>query len=498
MNLNLLLDMAVDGLGEAPAISYSGGSLTYNALRGNVHRAAAWLDSFEVANTAYIGGNDPTFAIALFSSALLGRPFAPLNYRLPDADLRRILARTAPCVAIVDDECLPKVAGLKDVCVIARSSFEAHITATSPRELVERDADIAVLLFTSGTTGEPKAAMLRHDNLTSYVLATVEFMSAAIGSQATLVSAPPYHIAGISAVLTSVYAGRRIVQLKQFTPEDWIATARSEQVTHAMVVPTMLSRIIEILDRDQIVLPALRHISYGGGRMPTSLIERALDLLPHVDFVNAYGLTETSSTVSILTPDDHRTFHRHPTPAGRMRLGSVGRPLPTIELQISDTAGDPLAAGQVGEIWVRGPQVSGEYTDRKVIREDGWFPTSDSGWLDEEGYLFIIGRLDDIIVRGGENISPGEIEDVLRKHPAVDDAAVVGLPDDRWGEQVVAVVVAAQVDVDELQQWVRERLRSTKSPEAIYFRRALPYNETGKLLRRVLKAELLAAVAAVV
>jgi acyl-CoA synthetase (AMP-forming)/AMP-acid ligase II len=238
-------------------------------------------------------------------------------------------------------------------------------------------------------------------------------------------------------------------------------------------------------------LPHLHSLSYGGGRMPPSVIERALNRLPHVNFVNAYGLTETSSTISVLRPDDHRAARTSQDLAVRRRLGSVGRPLPGLELEIRGPEGEAVPRGETGEVWVRGEQISGEYLGRKLIREDGWFPTKDSGWLDEAGYLFIEGRLDDVIVRGGENISPGEIEDVLRTHPAVADVAVLGVPDDAWGELVAAVVVArAPVEAMALQAWVRGRLRSTKVPTQILFRAELPYNETGKLLRRVLKSQI--------
>jgi len=225
--------------------------------------------------------------------------------------------------------------------------------------------------------------------------------------------------------------------------------------------------------------------------MPAPTIERALHLLPHVSFVNAYGLTETSSTIAVLTPEDHRAAVANSDPRARARLASVGRPLPTIDLEIRDPTGKPVQRGQEGEIWVRGEQVSGEYLHKKALRPDGWFPTNDCGWLDEEGFLFLGGRLDDVIVRGGENISPGEIEDVLRGHPDVEDVAVIGLPDVEWGERIIAVVVSRGAGQPQaLRQWVRERLRSTKTPEQIVYRTALPYTETGKLLRRALKQEL--------
>ncbi len=178
----------------------------------------------------------------------------------------------------------------------------------------------------------------------------------------------------------------------------------------------------------------------------------------------------------------------------RARLGSVGRPLPILEVEIRDPSGVPVAPGTHGEVWVRGDQVSGEYLGRAAsLSADGWLATNDGGWIDSGGYLFVEGRLDDVIVRGGENLSPGEIEEVLLLHPCVADAAVIGVPDDQWGEAVAAVVVLAQgrdADEDELRAWVAERLRSTRAPVRIDFRTELPYSETGKLMRRILKAEL--------
>jgi len=238
----------------------------------------------------------------------------------------------------------------------------------------------------------------------------------------------------------------------------------------------------------------LKALSYGGGRMPQPVIERAMALLPHVEFVNAYGLTETSSTIAVLGPEDHRQAMASDDPKVRRRLGSVGRPLPTLELEIRDAEGNSLPAGESGEVYVRGEQVAGEYLHKKVIQDDGWFATNDAGWLDEDGFLYVEGRLDDVIVRGGENISPGEIEDVLRTHPAVADLAVFGLPDDQWGEHVACVIVPHGIapSVDELAAWVKARLRSTKTPETWDFRAELPYNDMGKLLRRALKADLIA------
>jgi acyl-CoA synthetase (AMP-forming)/AMP-acid ligase II len=249
-----------------------------------------------------------------------------------------------------------------------------------------------------------------------------------------------------------------------------------------------------VLEREERRIPSLRALSYGGGKMPLPVIERAMRLLPGVDFTNAYGLTETSSTISLLGPDDHRSAASSGDPEVRRRLASVGRPLPGIELEVHDEDGKPVPAGVPGEICVRGEQVSGEYQGRaSSVGANGWFPTRDGGYLDADGYLFVTGRIDDVIVRGAENLSPGEIEDVLHEHPAVADCAVVGIPDEQWGEAVAAMIVphtGRQVPAEELREWVRSHLRSSRVPERIEFREALPYNETGKLLRRKVRAEL--------
>ena len=298
----------------------------------------------------------------------------------------------------------------------------------------------AVVIYTSGTTSEPKGVLLRHENLVSYVLGSVEFASAG-ETEAALVSVPPYHIAAVANVITNLYAGRRTLVLEAFTPGQWLRTVREEEVTGAMVVPTMLARIIDC-GEDQSV-PSLRSLSYGGAPMPAALIERALREWPRVGFVNAYGLTETSSTVALLGPDDHRAALDSPDPAVRARLSSVGRPLPGIELEIRGPGGEVLGAGQPGRICVRGAQVSAEYAGLgRALDERGFFDTRDDGYLDEDGYLFISGRTDDTIIRGAENIAPAEIEDVLLRHPAVLDAVVFGVPDPEWGQRIEAAVVA--------------------------------------------------------
>jgi acyl-CoA synthetase (AMP-forming)/AMP-acid ligase II len=367
------------------------------------------------------------------------------------------------------------------------------LTAARSRESSENSVEfpdpdsVAIVLFTSGTTSQPKAVELTHNNLTSYVTGTVEFESADV-SDAALICVPPYHIAGVGAALSNLYAGRKMVYLPNFDAQEWVRLINAEQVTTATVVPTMLDRIVTVLEAGGHELPSLRNLAYGGSKVGLPLVRRALELLPDVGFVNAYGLTETSSTIAVLTPDDHRAAQSGSVAAVSKRLGSVGRPVPGIELQIRDVDGTVLGPGETGELFVRGEQVSGRYTGiGSVLDENGWFPTKDIASLDEDGYLFIGGRSDDTIIRGGENIAPAELEEVLIEHPHVRDVAVVGVEDPQWGQAIVAVVVPAagtDPDPEELREHVRKSLRGSRTPDRVLFRDELPTTATGKVLRR--------------
>jgi fatty-acyl-CoA synthase len=495
VNIGLLLEMVAEGAPDRVVVGSRDGGLTAADLLRRSRTAAAWFASTGAEQIGFVDLNSEALPIALFAASIAGLPFAPVNYRLADEQLDAILRRLVPGLVVVGADIAARITAIEGLQIATCDDLLAVAALGDERETdlpwVDPE-DVAIVLFTSGTTGEPKAALLRHRHLTSYVIGTVEYLGAD-EDDAQLVSVPPYHIAGVSAILSSLYSGRRIVYLPGFDADAWVHTVQEERITQAMVVPTMLGRLLTCLEDDVQQLPTLRHLSYGGGRMPPEVIERAMKLLPDVNFVNAYGLTETSSTISVLTPDDHRDAIGSDDPAIRRHLGSVGRPLPTIELEVRGPDGAVLAQGERGEICVRGDQVAGEYLGSSTLTDDGWFPTKDAGWLDELGFLYLEGRLDDVIVRGAENLSPGEIEDALLAHPAVAEAAVVGIPDPEWGQAVAAAVVleaAMDTSADDLKAWVRERLRSAKTPQVVQFRAELPYNETGKLLRRVLREEL--------
>lgn len=493
MNISLLLEMAAEAAPDRVGLVCDGKRWTYAELLSAARGAFELIEQSGAQYVALLDESSEAAVIALFGAALAGVPYCPLNYRLADADLSALLGRIAPALVVGDEERVMRIAGDQGHTVFSRELF-----ALKAQELVPASADreydpgegVAVQLFTSGTTAAPKAAILRHSNLLGYILGTVEFASAD-ENDAALVVVPPYHIAGISALMSSIYAGRRIVMLPAFSPEGWLKLAESEKVTNAFVVPTMLGRIIAHLETNPADISSLRAISYGGGKMPREVIERALELFANTGFTNAYGLTETSSTIALLGPDDHRAALASDDPNVRARLTSLGQPLPTVEIEIRDEDGRPLPPGEAGEIYVRGDQVSGEYKEKSALVEGGWFPTRDAGYMDEDGYLFLSGRADDVIVRGGENISPGEIEDVLLSHPAIADACACAVPSVEWGEAIGLALVTREGEAapapDELKALIRSRLRSSRLPDKIVFVAELPYNEMGKLLRREVK-----------
>jgi acyl-CoA synthetase (AMP-forming)/AMP-acid ligase II len=494
MNISLLLEMAAEAAPDRIGLVCDGKRWTYAELLSAARGAFELIEQSGAQYVALLDESSEAAVIALFGAALAGVPYCPLNYRLADADLAALLGRIAPALVIGDEERVAGIAGEQGHTVMLREEFALNAQEVVPgsedREYDPGGDGVAVQLFTSGTTAAPKAAILRHSNLLGYILGSVEFASAD-EDDAALVVVPPYHIAGISAIMSSIYAGRRMVMLPAFSPEAWLRLVEAEKVTNAFVVPTMLGRIIAELEKNPTDVSSLRAVAYGGGKMPREVIERALALFPHTGFTNAYGLTETSSTIALLGPEDHRAALASDDPKVRARLSSLGQALPTVEIEIRDEDGRVLGPGEHGEIYVRGEQVSGEYKEKSALTADGWFPTRDAGYIDEDGYIFLSGRADDVIVRGGENMSPGEIEDVLLTHPAIADACACAVPSIEWGEAVGVALVLRDGHLapaeDEIKELIRARLRSSRVPDKVAFVPDLPYNEMGKLLRREVK-----------
>jgi acyl-CoA synthetase (AMP-forming)/AMP-acid ligase II len=491
MSISLLLEMAASSSPDRVAVVSGDLRWTTTQLSEFADGGAGVIAASGAAHVAYVGTGGAMLPLLLFSSARAGRAFTPINYRLSAEGIQTLIGRLPEPLVIVDPD-YREIVGHTGKMLSSEEFLAAAPTAEPASEFPDPDA-VAVVLFTSGTTSAPKAVELTHNNLTSYITGTVEFESADAGD-AALICVPPYHVAGVGAALSNLYAGRTMVYLPNFDAAEWVRLIDAEHVTTATVVPTMLDRIVAVLERDGHRLPSLRNLAYGGSKVGLPLVRRALELLPDVGFVNAYGLTETSSTIAVLTPDDHRVAQSASDAAIARRLGSVGQPVPGIEVQIRDDTGAVLGPGHGGELFVRGEQVSGRYTGvGSVLDENGWFATRDVATLDEGGYLFLGGRSDDTIIRGGENIAPAELEDVLIEHPGVRDVAVIGVEDPQWGQAIVAVVVPADdvgPDPDELRAYVRKTLRGSRTPDRVVFRHELPTNATGKVLRRELVEEL--------
>ncbi len=491
MSISLLLEMASSTDPDRTAVVSGDLRLSTGELSELADGGAGVVAASGAQHVAYVGAGGALLPLLLFASARAGVPVTPLNYRLSADGLRALIARLPDPLVVVDDEYRDAVGDA--FRVMGSAEFLTAARTAEPAAQFPDPDSVGVVLFTSGTTSAPKAVELTHNNLTSYITGTVEFASAEPGD-AALICVPPYHIAGVSAALSNLYAGRKMVYLTQFDAREWVGLVESEGVTSATVVPTMLDRIVTVLESQNTALPTLRTLAYGGSKVALPLVRKALELLPAVGFVNAYGLTETSSTIAVLTPDDHRVALGSDDAAVARRLGSVGQPVPSIEVQIRAEDGTVLGAGETGELYVRGEQVSGRYTGiGSVLDEQGWFPTKDVATLDEDGYLYIGGRSDDTIIRGGENIAPAEIEDVLVEHPQVRECAVVGPEDPEWGQIIVAVVVPAtgtEPQPEELREFVRAQLRGSRTPDRVVFRDELPTNATGKVLRRELVSEL--------
>ncbi|MGH7860235.1 MAG: class I adenylate-forming enzyme family protein, partial [Candidatus Binatia bacterium] len=359
------------------------------------------------------------------------------------------------------------------------------------------ESDVSILMYTSGTTSLPKGVLLTHGDFTAYVTNTTELADGSDRGTA-LVAVPFYHIAGTAQMMTTMWSGRRLVVLPQFDTKEWLLAIERERVTNAMVVPTMLKQVVDHPDLHAHDLSSLKNLSYGGAQMPLPVIRRAIERLPKtVGFVNAYGQTETTSTLTILGPEDHRLEGSPEEIETKLRrLTSIGKPLPDVEFKVVDDDGKELPPGDVGEIAIRTARVMKGYATEgggaMAPLEGGWLRTRDMGWVDADGYIYLAGRKDDMIIRGGENIAPAEVESVLQSHPDVEDVAVFGLPSEEWGQIVAAAVVprtGTSLTPGLLVDYCKQRLASFKKPETVVFLPELPRNPLGKILKKDLKQQ---------
>jgi acyl-CoA synthetase (AMP-forming)/AMP-acid ligase II len=496
-------------------IVFEGKRFTYGETLDRVRRLASALQGLGVKpgdRVAVLQTNSNQYIEAYYATATIGGTFVPLNYRAKIPELEYMITAAESKVLLVGDRYLETIEQIKPQLTSVHAyiamentpsgmlNLEDLLAQSSPDlEDTEIDEqDVSILMYTSGTTSLPKGVMLTYGDFTNYVVGTVE-MADGTPRGTSLLCAPLYHIAGAANIMTALWAGREVVVLRQFEPVEWLQAVHTEKVTHAFIVPTMMKQLIDHPEFSSFDLSSLQNLSYGGAPMPFPVIRRAVEMFPKsAGFVNAFGQTETTSTLTVLGPDDHRLEGTQEEIEKRLkRLTSVGKPLPDVEIKVTDEDNQDLPVGEIGEVLIRTPRIMKGYAGQEsataaLLDAGGWLHTRDMGYIDEDGYIYLAGRKDDLIIRGGENIAPAEIEAVLHAHPAVDEAAVIGVPDEQWGQKIAAFVVLRSdqtANAEELGEFCRQRLASFKKPEVVYFIEALPKNPLGKILKKELRAQ---------
>ncbi|MGQ0624681.1 MAG: long-chain-fatty-acid--CoA ligase [Sporichthyaceae bacterium] len=470
--------------------------LTWARLHDHSSRVANALLAGGVARGDRVGvlaRNNAEFFEVAFGAAKIGAITVALNWRLAPSELAAVLDHAQPRVLITDGACahlLPRDLGA--VVVNYDTDYPAWRDAASavdPAHPVDTQ-DVAYLLYSSGTTGQPKAVALTHANLAhSGAMASRGFR---MGPDTVhMCAGPQFHIAGAGTGLMAMFFGARTVIITDPLPEVLLRTIATERVTHAFLVPALIQVLIDSPLLAEHDVTSLVQISYGAAPMTEALLRRAMAALG-ATFLGLYGMTETAGVVTVLDPRDHETSGPR---TGLLR--SVGRALDWVEARVVDPAtGQDRAPGEPGELWVRSAQVSPGYWNQAEVTAaaftpDGWLRTGDGAYLDAEGFVFLRDRIKDMIISGGENVYPAEVENVLAEHPDISEVAVIGVPHERWGETVKAVVVlrgGASPDADGIRAFAKKRIASYKCPTSVEFVDALPRNPSGKVLKKDLRA----------
>ena len=511
MNTAEFLTISASIVPDRVAITDPDDSCTYTELQSRVNGLAHAFKGLEIGkghNVGVMAVNCTAFVEIYYASSTVGATFVPLNFRAKTEELTYMINASEVDVLFISERYYPILqeirSALKTVEHIYTLGFRAEGLSTfeelrdqgadEPTFTDVDDDDASLIIYTSGTTALPKGVVLTHKTLSAYVLNTQNPPDPTGEQDNTLVSVPMFHIAGATTMLGSMFGGRKLVILPQFDPQAWLQIVEKERVTHAFVVPTMLKRVMEADDFGSYDISSLQLITYGAAPMPFEVVQRAMDVFD-CGLMNAYGQTESTSTMTYLDPDDHRLDGTPEENELKLkRLHSVGRPMPDLEVAILTPDGTRLPTGEDGEICIRGDRVMREYQGREEETAEaivgGWLRTGDIGYLDEDNYLFITGRLKDVIIRAGENISPGEVEIALEDHPSIAEAAVIGVSDVDWGEIVKAFVVGVggeQISDEDLTTHVKTKLASYKAPAVYEWIDELPRNHLGKLLKNELR-----------
>lgn len=488
---------------EATALRFQDHSLSYADLRDRCRRLSnALIQVTEPGDrVAILAENCPEYVESYYGVPGAGLALVFLNYRLAPRELAYIIANSAPRLLFVEPKYLPtirqiraEIPSVEQIVVLGGEAedalpYEALLATGAATEPMRRpnEDQLCWLLYTSGTTGLPKGAMLSHRNIMAAVTNSMCSWEAA-PDEVCLFAFPLFHVAGY---VMPMYHLRTypVVLLRSFDIETLLANVERYGVTSTAMAPTMIAMLLEDPFAERYNLSTLRRLGYGASAMPAEVLRRARARLPGVAFSTGFGMTELSGNVMFLSPADHERAAE----LGLDILRSVGRQMPLARVRVVDNEGHDVNPGETGEIVVKGDQVlMGYWRNPEATTgsffDSGWFRSGDVGRWDEDGYLYIVDRKKDMILTGGENVYPREVEEVLYQHPAVVEAAVIGAPDPKWGEKVVAVVcIRTEATAEELIAFCRERIASYKKPRHVVFIEALPKNASGKVLKRELR-----------
>ena len=523
MNTTEFLSIACAIVPDRRALIFEDLELTFEEMQQRVNRMASSLSELGIGagdRIATMQVNCNQSIEIYFAAAQLDALYVPLNFRARAEELEQMLAIAQPSALFIGERYLPLMRpgsqtrsselpadrivlldGQPSNRQLAYNDLQSRGNPEQAHFPEAGDDDTTVIMFTAGTTGVPKGVMLTHDSFSSYLLSTVT-PADPDAEETNLLTVPFYHIAGLQAALAAVYGGRTLAIMRQFDPVEWLDLAQGQMVNRAMLVPTMLKQLMDHPRFGEYDLSSLDVITYGAAPMPLPVIQQAIKEFPGARFINAFGQTETASTITMLPPEDHILEGTEEEVGKKLRrLTSIGKPLEDVEVMIVSEEGTPVTGEEVGEIVARGERMMKGYWRQEAATNEtlrsGWVYTGDLAYQDEDGYIYLAGRAKDFIKRGGEMIAPDEVEQVLMSHPLVEDAAVIGVPDLEWGEEVRALVVRKPITEanieDELEveliEYCRQKLAGFKRPRSVVFIDTLPRNVMGKILKRDLREQ---------
>ncbi len=495
--------------GDTPAFTFGDEVITFTELNEGSNRIANALIAAGVSKgerVSYLGKNHPLYFEALLGAAKIGAVMTPVNWRLAPPEIAYILDNCEARIVFIGE-------GFSDILRKVRSraskieqviGIDAHDHSGTdyrtwrdgfPAKPVLADVgmdDDALQLYTSGTTGRPKGAVMTHGSILSSRdpahEAAMRDWQQPVEGDVTLLAMPCFHISGTGTGIGTMVAGSNSIILPEYDPAQALELIANYNISKIFLVPAAIQILLNHPKVSSVDFSRLKYVTYGASPIPLELMKQAMEVLG-CGFVQMYGMTETSGTIVALDPEDH-------VPQGSERMRSVGTPLAGVEIKIIDEDGQPVPVRTVGEIATRSSKnMRGYYNNPKATAEtidaDGWLRTGDAGYLDEDGYLYIHDRVKDMIISGGENIYPAEVENALYSHPKIADVAVIGVPHDKWGEAVKACVVVKggeELSEAEIIAHARDHIAGYKCPKSVDFIAALPRNPSGKILRRELRA----------